>query len=370
MPLPYRSFSSLKIFSVRRVAQGAATCGLGAMLASVGLLAAEASTASVQPAQPALSVVAGHLASAHQLRDAYWNWQYTEALAQGLAAATAAQTAQTTTDWQQVENQWWEAIATLSTIPRHSAPFDSAQQKRQQYRDNARYANQTASSRALPAPRPPMVAAPASVAGANLPTATVISVGDGDTLRVQLQGADVTIRVACVDAPERNQAFGPEAGQRLQQLLPSGQAVAVRAIEQDRYGRTVAEVYRNGQSVGLQLVQEGYAVVYTQYLQGCAATADQYRQAEVVARAGRLNFWSQANPVMPWDFRRGGDAPPAPVPPRTASPPANLPACVQGDCDCGDFATQAQAQAVLNAFPGDPHRLDGDRDGVACESLP
>ncbi len=41
------------------------------------------------------------------------------------------------------------------------------------------------------------------------------------------------------------------------------------------------------------------------------------------------------------------------------------------DMDCGDFATQAAAQAFfLNAGPGDPHQLDGDGDGVACESNP
>ena len=39
-----------------------------------------------------------------------------------------------------------------------------------------------------------------------------------------------------------------------------------------------------------------------------------------------------------------------------------------GDLDCGDFGTQAEAQAHL--FPGDPHRLDADDDGIACDSLP
>ena len=32
-----------------------------------------------------------------------------------------------------------------------------------------------------------------------------------------------------------------------------------------------------------------------------------------------------------------------------------------------DFANQAQAQAVLRADPSDPNRLDGNKDGVACE---
>lgn len=41
----------------------------------------------------------------------------------------------------------------------------------------------------------------------------------------------------------------------------------------------------------------------------------------------------------------------------------------QGDrYNCGDFASQAQAQAVLRADPTDPNRLDADRDGIACET--
>ena len=38
------------------------------------------------------------------------------------------------------------------------------------------------------------------------------------------------------------------------------------------------------------------------------------------------------------------------------------------DYDCADFANQAEAQEYL--LPGDPYRLDGDSDGVACEDLP
>lgn len=41
-----------------------------------------------------------------------------------------------------------------------------------------------------------------------------------------------------------------------------------------------------------------------------------------------------------------------------------------GDKDCGDFATQEEAQAHLEAHQGDPDGLDGDKDGIACESLP
>lgn len=53
----------------------------------------------------------------------------------------------------------------------------------------------------------PTTAAPATttepapaVASLNLPSATVISVGDGDTLRINDQGETITVRFACMDA--------------------------------------------------------------------------------------------------------------------------------------------------------------------------
>jgi len=128
------------------------------------------------------------------------------------------------------------------------------------------------------------------------------------------------------------------------------------------------------------MVAEGQAVAYRDYLSGC--NKDQYLQAEESAKSSKLAFWSQENPIMPWDWRRGARAAESPsTQPPTESPlpsptsqstqdtQANLPACVSSDCNCSDFSSQAEAQAVLNAFPGDPHGLDRDNDGIACESL-
>jgi micrococcal nuclease len=135
----------------------------------------------------------------------------------------------------------------------------------------------------------------------------VVSVGDGDTLRVAISGKTEIIRMACIDAPETKQApYGKAASLRLKQLLPKGQAVQIRTIERDRYGRMVAEVFLGNQSINLQMVKDGQAVVYSKYLDSCAATKDQYIKAEAEAKRKRLGFWNQDNPVMPWDFRRKG----------------------------------------------------------------
>jgi hypothetical protein len=74
-------------------------------------------------------------------------------------------------------------------------------------------------------------------------------------------------------------------------------------------------------------------------------------------------------------------ATPAPTPVVTAPPVRTVAPVVvagfdplrytgQGDrYNCADFASQAQAQAVLRADPRDPNNLDGnDNDGIACES--
>ncbi len=66
------------------------------------------------------------------------------------------------------------------------------------------------------------------------------------------------------------------------------------------------------------------------------------------------------------DFSASSFSAEAPDLPRAVS----LPRAV-ADLDCADFNDQAEAQAFFqDAGPGDPHRLDGDNDGVPCERLP
>lgn len=42
-----------------------------------------------------------------------------------------------------------------------------------------------------------------------------------------------------------------------------------------------------------------------------------------------------------------------------------------GDMDCTDFSTHSEAQDFFDSEgSGDPHGLDRDGDGIACETLP
>ena len=70
----------------------------------------------------------------------------------------------------------------------------------------------------------------------------------------------------------------------------------------DRYGRTVAEMLRDGRNVNLQLVRMGQAFVYERNLDQCHGLA--YRQAQRVAEFQRAGVWAVPGGVMrPWDWR-------------------------------------------------------------------
>jgi endonuclease YncB( thermonuclease family) len=134
---------------------------------------------------------------------------------------------------------------------------------------------------------------------------TVVSVGDGDTLRAKDGDKVLTIRLACIDAPKiKQKPYGVAAANRLKQLLPIGQPITLEIVNTDRYARSVAQVYSGNMSINLFLVQEGYAVVYKQYLKVCPNLRERLISGEASAKSRRVRIWSQDNPVMPWDYRR------------------------------------------------------------------
>lgn len=128
----------------------------------------------------------------------------------------------------------------------------------------------------------------------------VVSVSDGDTIRVVYHGRAAAVRLHGVDAPEKRQAFGTTA-QQFTTSLAFGHTVTVIVHTTDRYGRLVGEVLLpDGRNLNQELVRAGLAWWYRQY----APKAITLQHLEAEARAARRGLWHDPQAIPPWDWRR------------------------------------------------------------------
>lgn len=149
---------------------------------------------------------------------------------------------------------------------------------------------------------PTTAVAPAAPAG---DVAKVVSITDGDTLRVRLttaptNAATVPVRLIGIDTPETRhptkgvECYGREASAFLGQLVPPGTEVRlVYDVERtDRYQRTLAYLYRvsDGLFVNLELARQGYASQAT--FPPNVAHVEDFRRAVAEAKRDARGLWS------------------------------------------------------------------------------
>ena len=128
----------------------------------------------------------------------------------------------------------------------------------------------------------------------------VVNVHDGDTLAA-LDDTNTQHRncIDGIDAPERGQPFGTVARDRMT-AMAKGKTATIHGFGNDRYGRLLATVEIDGDDLGRRLVAEGLAWHYSRYSDD--ATLDAAQRA---ARAARRGLWADAEPVPPWEWRKG-----------------------------------------------------------------
>lgn len=132
-------------------------------------------------------------------------------------------------------------------------------------------------------------------------TGQVVSVTDGDTIKILRDGRETKIRLYGVDTPEKKQAFGQKAKDFTASLV-AGKMVEVESVDQDRYGRTVGIVTVAGKILNEELVKNGFAWVYRQYCRRGECQA--WTMEESQARAARIGLWADPTPPPPWEWRK------------------------------------------------------------------
>ena len=81
------------------------------------------------------------------------------------------------------------------------------------------------------------------------------------------------IRLACIDTPEiKGKKADPEKAKYARDYLNSlvkGNEITIKRITYDKYGRTVAELFKNKKNIQKHLVEIGLAKVYKKYAYQC-----------------------------------------------------------------------------------------------------
>lgn len=140
-------------------------------------------------------------------------------------------------------------------------------------------------------------------------TGIVFVVIDGDTVLFRpdhyrdTSRAFVKIRLADIDAPEKDQPFGEAATHALTTLVLN-QRVEIDTVAIDKYGRTIARIRKGTMQVNVELVRRGFAWAYTRSRRDSALMVAQHE-----ARSARRGLWQGAAPTPPWAWRRAQSAP-------------------------------------------------------------
>ncbi len=204
---------------------------------------------------------------------------------------------------------------------------------------------------------------------------SVVKVIDGDTVNINKDGEIVTLRLIGLDTPETVhpskpvECFGKEASDFAKEMLTGKQV----RIEMDssqgtygKYGRTLAYVYlKDGTHFNKYMIKEGYGYEYTYDLP--YKYQAEFKQAQKEAQANKRGLW--APNVCDDEVEEPKNIYTA----QEQAANAGGYICSYNAYNCGDFNTHLEAQTAYDACGGvsnDIHKLDKDKDGSACESLP
>ncbi len=171
---------------------------------------------------------------------------------------------------------------------------------------------------------------------------------DGDTLAVKTaEGRGIRVRVAEIDTPEKGQPFSNRARTALNEMVWN-QDLAIRLYDIDRYGRMVGHVFVGDTDVGRELVRNGLAAVFCRY-----ATDQSLKELEQQARDAKLGIWSQAQ-----------------IPRGACDESDDISSAIPDRCGEKQYCSQMNscAEALFYLRECGATTIDGDKDGVPCES--
>ena len=146
-------------------------------------------------------------------------------------------------------------------------------------------------------------------------TGTATKVSDGDTIHLTTPEQTILkVRLYGIDAPETDksnsstgkvnipgQPYGEEASKALESKI-MGKQVKLNILDIDKYRRMVGMIYLDNRNINLEMIKEGHAEAFIEYLRLPYRT--QFLEAEREAKSAKKGIWSLPVYERPRDFRK------------------------------------------------------------------
>ncbi len=189
---------------------------------------------------------------------------------------------------------------------------------------------------------------------------------DGDTIKIIYEGKEQNVRYLLIDTPETNhprlgkQPFGEKAKERNRELMNSGKLEIEFDVGQrvDKYGRLLAYIYINGESVQEKLLAEGLARVAYVYPPN-TRHLDPYEKIQSKAKKEGIGIWGIEDYAKDNGFNTTANPQDKPVvkPVKEAEEPFK---------NCTELRKK-YPNGVQKGHPAYSEKMDRNKDGFACE---
>ena len=158
------------------------------------------------------------------------------------------------------------------------------------------------------------ITTPSCYANIRTITGTVTKVSDGDTIHLTTpEQTKLRVRLYGIDAPETDkinnrtgrvnkpgQSYGEESWKALENKI-MGKQVTLDILDIDKYRRMVGMIYLDDRNINLEMVREGYAEAFIEYLK--EPYRSEFLKVEREAKLAKKGIWSLPECERPREYR-------------------------------------------------------------------
>ncbi len=122
----------------------------------------------------------------------------------------------------------------------------------------------------------------------------VLRIVDGDTIIVEIEGKEESVRIIGIDAPEKDECYFEEASENLTEFISNKEITLESKPSENRddYGRLLRYVFVDETDIGAELIKEGFARNYSWFPH---PKRSEYSAFESEAKNNGIGLWKNCD---------------------------------------------------------------------------